>query len=222
MHPEQKWKVIESLLPQDISGKSVLDLGCNAGYFSIKMKELGASTVVGIDSNPRIITQAKFVADVLKKDIKYEINNIYDFLFSNQKKYDYVLFVGLMYHLRYPLLVLDRLFELTREKLIFQTALSITSFPAESSNLEIPDNFGIEEKNLFQHPEFPKMHFIEKNFNDDFSNWWICNFEGAQSLIRSAGFRILKRSENIFICEPKATRTSTLDYSQLMEKIKKT
>ena len=185
------------------------------------MKELGASTVLGIDSSPRSIEQAKFIANVLKKDIKYEIRNIYDFLFSEQPKYDYVIFVGLMYHLRYPLLVLDRLFELTRGKLIFQTALSNTSYPKEDSNLEIPDNFGMAEKHLFDNPEFPKMNFIEKKYNGDFSNWWICNLEGVQSLIRSAGFRILKRSENIFLCEPKTSRTLNLDYSQLMEKILK-
>jgi len=48
--PEKRWKHIEPYVPKDLTGKSVLDLGCNSGYLSMKMKKRGASRVVAVDS----------------------------------------------------------------------------------------------------------------------------------------------------------------------------
>ena len=45
-NPRGKWKVMESFLPEDLTGKTVLDLGGNEGFYSIQMKKRGASKVV--------------------------------------------------------------------------------------------------------------------------------------------------------------------------------
>src|SRR4051812_45956312 len=59
-HPEQKWRRFAHVVPADLRGKSVLDIGCNAGFFSIEMKRRGAERVVGIDFDERYLAQARF------------------------------------------------------------------------------------------------------------------------------------------------------------------
>src|SRR5690349_24757747 len=50
-YPEVKWQRFAHAIPADLSGKSVLDVGCNAGFYSIEMKRRGAERVVGIDTD---------------------------------------------------------------------------------------------------------------------------------------------------------------------------
>ena len=53
-------------MPADLTGRSVLDIGCNAGFYSFEMKRRGAARVLGVDSNPRYLDQARFAARVLR------------------------------------------------------------------------------------------------------------------------------------------------------------
>jgi len=152
-----KWKLFEPYVPKNLDGKTVLDLSCNAGFFSIKMKERGAK-VLGIDGDPEAIEEAKFAAEVLDLDIDYKLENIYDFLLKNKQKFDYVLFLGLFYHLRYPLLVLDRVANITKEKLYFQTDVR----NSDQTKITIPDDIPYNEIEIFNDPNFPKLFFIEK------------------------------------------------------------
>jgi tRNA (mo5U34)-methyltransferase len=121
-YPESRWRLIEPHIPEDLQGKTVLDLGCNAGYFSLQMKKRGA-TVTGIDVTPSFINQAEFIAEFFGLDIDYRVTNVYQYLLQNKNMFDYVLFLGLFYHLRYPLFVLDKLSEITNEKMYFQTVI---------------------------------------------------------------------------------------------------
>src|SRR5438105_15920154 len=59
-YPRQKWRRFEHALPNDLGDKSVLDIGCNAGFYSIEMKRRGAARVVGIDFIEHYLAQAKF------------------------------------------------------------------------------------------------------------------------------------------------------------------
>src|SRR5436190_20421764 len=59
-YPEIKWRTFADALPADLRGKTVLDIGCNAGFYSIEMKKRGADRVVAIDSDELYLEQAKF------------------------------------------------------------------------------------------------------------------------------------------------------------------
>ena len=85
----------------------MLDVGCNAGYFSIKMKQRGAS-VVGVDWYNEGIEQARFVADVLvlKRQSRSKRQNIYQSVTNNTKTFD---FLGVFYHLALPIVNLGLL-----------------------------------------------------------------------------------------------------------------
>src|SRR3954469_1886008 len=50
-YPNLKWRHFEHAIPADLRGRTVLDIGCNAGFYSIEMKRRGADRVVGIDSD---------------------------------------------------------------------------------------------------------------------------------------------------------------------------
>ena len=78
-YPAFKFARFADALPRDLSGKSVLDIGCNAGFYAIEMKRRGAAEVVGIDSDERYLAQARFAADALGfPDIRFEQLSVYD------------------------------------------------------------------------------------------------------------------------------------------------
>src|SRR5437867_12203189 len=61
-YPSARWAVIRPFVPGDLTGKTVLDIGCNSGFFGFKMKERHAARVVGIDIMPHILAQARFLS----------------------------------------------------------------------------------------------------------------------------------------------------------------
>src|SRR5436305_11320939 len=118
--PNIKWRQIANAIPQDLTGATVLDVGCNGGFYSIEMKKRGAKRVLGIDVDDRYLNQARFAANTLGVDIDLRKCSIYAAdKFAGQ--FDYVLFMGVFYHLRYPLMALDNLLKKVRGKLVFQT-----------------------------------------------------------------------------------------------------
>ncbi|HEY5029153.1 MAG TPA: DUF1698 domain-containing protein, partial [Candidatus Angelobacter sp.] len=100
--PNVKWKHIAPALPADLSGASVLDIGCNGGFHSIELKKRGASRVLGVDVDDRYLDQARFASQILGLDIEFAKCSVYD-VDSIPGQFDYVLFMGVFYHLRYPL-----------------------------------------------------------------------------------------------------------------------
>ena len=58
-YPAVKFASFANAIPQDLSGKSVLDIGCNAGFYSLEMKRRGAERVLGIDFDERYLAQAR-------------------------------------------------------------------------------------------------------------------------------------------------------------------
>src|SRR3546814_15677361 len=69
------------------------------------MKRRGASRVVAIDSDPRYLAQAELVAEVYDADIEFRQMSVYD-VAGLGERFDLALFMGVLYHLRHPLLEL--------------------------------------------------------------------------------------------------------------------
>src|SRR5947209_18697036 len=78
-YPGAKFRRFAPQLPKDLSGKSVLDIGCNAGFYSIEMKRRGAGRVLGIDSDERYLSQARLACEVLDfDDIEFARLDVYN------------------------------------------------------------------------------------------------------------------------------------------------
>jgi tRNA (mo5U34)-methyltransferase len=196
--PSYKWMEIASCLPDDLSGWNVLDIGCNAGFYCFELARLGAR-VVGIDSDPHYLAQARWAAGLygLTDRILFLEMQVYD-LIRTRGVFDLVLFLGVFYHLRYPLLGLDIVSRKTKRLMVFQTL----TMPGETV-YEGPDDFEIDERELMLDPGWPKMAFIEKRFAHDPTNWWAANHTGVEAMLRSSGFRIIGYPGlEVYLCEP--------------------
>ena len=66
-YPALKWRQFAGAVPEDLSGRTVLDIGCNAGFYALEMKRRGAERVVGIDSDETYLAQARFAAHLLER-----------------------------------------------------------------------------------------------------------------------------------------------------------
>src|SRR6185437_4890294 len=190
-YPTNKWKRFAHAIPSDLHGKTVLDVGCNAGFYSLEMKRRGADRVLGIDSDERYLNQARFAAEVSGLDIEWRRLSVYD-VESLNEQFDIVLFLGVLYHLRYPLLALDLLRRhVVRDSLVTQSMLRGSTHADPLA----PD-YPFSETDIFERPGFPKMYFVEKKYCADPTNWWIPNTPCMEAMLRSAGFEIVIQPES--------------------------
>ena len=195
-YPTVLWRHISSSVPRDLRGKTVLDIGCNAGFYSIEMKRRGAAQVVGLDTCDRYLAQARLAAEVCAVDIEFRKLSVYD-VAKLGERFDIVLLMGVLYHLRHPLLALDLLWEhAVGDLLLFQ------SMQRGSSDVErLREDYAFTERAIFDKPGFPKLHFIERAYCDDGTNWWIPNRACAEAMLRSAGFVILDSpAGEVYVC----------------------
>lgn len=196
--PAFKWEKIKKYIPDDLSGKTALDIGCNAGFYSLELARRGAR-VTAIDFDTNYLNQAEWVISRfgLEEQITLEHKQVYD-LAREDKQYDIIWFMGVFYHLRYPLLALDIISRKTREMLAFQTL----TMPGGGS-FEPSEDYTMDERDQMTDPEWPKAAFVEKWFNGDPTNWWIPNNSCIEAMLRSSGFKIINQpGREIFLCRP--------------------
>ena len=195
--PNIKWKHIAAVIPQDLSGATVLDIGCNGGFYSLEMKKRGAERVLGIDVDDRYLKQASFAARTLGLDIEFEKRSVYE-VDSISGQFDYVLFMGVFYHLRYPLFALDKVVKKIGGKLLFQTMIR----GSEQARAWESD-YHFWNKEIFTHPDFPCVYFIEDSYANDPTNWWLPNRGAAEAMLRSSGLEIVAHPElETWLCVP--------------------
>jgi tRNA (mo5U34)-methyltransferase len=195
-YPAVKWKSFADAIPKDLTGKSVLDIGCNGGFYSIEMKKRGAARVLGVDFDEDYLAQARFAAQVTGLDIEFRQLSVYD-VGALGERFDVVLFMGVLYHLRHPLLALDLLYEhAVGDLLVFQ------SMQRGSKDVEdVAENYDFWQTEMFDRPAYPKLHFIENRYADDPTNWWVPNAACAEAMLRSAGFTIVAHPEDeVYVC----------------------
>jgi tRNA (mo5U34)-methyltransferase len=163
-------------LPSDLSGKSVLDIGAWDGVFTFEAERRGASRVLATDSycwsgegwgtKEGFLTASRILgsqADDLEIDVM-------DLSPERVGTFDLVLFVGVLYHLRHPLLALERVASVTGDQLIFDS---------HTAKVEDPD---------------PVMLFYPgTELNDDPTNWWGANPPAVEAMLRDVGFRRIER-----------------------------
>jgi tRNA (mo5U34)-methyltransferase len=195
-YPQIKYERFSQSLPQDLTGKSVLDIGCNAGFYSLEMKRRGADRVLGIDSDEHYLAQARFAAEVLGHDVRFERMTVWQ-IGSLGERFDLVIFMGVLYHLRHPLLALDLIHDhVARNLLLFQ---SMQRGSREIATVA-PD-YDFHRAVHFDEPGYPKLHFIEQRYSHDETNWWVPNRACVEAMLRSSGFSIESQLEDeVYLC----------------------
>ncbi len=201
-YPTVKWRNFADAIPADLGGRTVLDIGCNAGFYSMAMKRRGAARVLGIDYDEDYLAQARFAADVEGLDIEFRNLSVYD-VGALGERFDVVLFFGVLYHLRHPLLALDLIHaHVARDLFVFQ---SMQRGSERVTSLE-PD-YEFDETAIFDDPGYPKLHFIERAYAHDPTNWWTPNRACAEAMLRDAGFVIESHPESeVYVCRQVARK----------------
>ena len=195
-YPREKWRRFSQAIPDNLEGKSVLDIGCNAGFYAMEMKRRGADRVLGLDTDDEYLAQARFAADISGLKIEFRKLSAYD-VSALAEQFDLVIFMGVLYHLRHPLLALDLIHEhVARDLLLFQSMLR-----GDSGLEPIADNYDFWTASQFDSPSYPRLHFIEHKYADDPTNWWAPNRACAEAMLRSAGFAVLAHPEDeVYLC----------------------
>jgi tRNA (mo5U34)-methyltransferase len=196
------WSMVEPAFPKDMTGKTVLDIGCNAGFYSLQLHGRGAR-VTGIEHDPHYLAQARFAADIVGAEIEYIQMDVYD-VDRLGRKFDYVLFLGVLYHLRHPLYALEKVAGMVRERLVFQSMLR-----GKTNVFQTAPDYPITERDVFLEDGFPAMYFIENRYAGDPTNWWIPNRAAMEAMLRTAGLYVEDRAgAEVFYCSPMAGRAA--------------
>ena len=179
-HPAKPWETIGKCLPEDLTGKTVLDVGCNAGFYSIEAKRRGARRVLGVDGQRQHVRQAVFVRKALGLDIEYRRMNIYELTRRRVGEFDITLALGLVYHLKHLVLALENLYEVTRELLVVETAI----LPPKRTPKSFTHPVGRAEMRL--HP----LAYVENphGAKEQVFNWFLPGVEALTALLRNTGF----------------------------------
>jgi tRNA (mo5U34)-methyltransferase len=179
-HPWGTWQIVRRCLPQDLAGKSVLDVGCNAGFYTVQAKQMNAGHVLGVDSQRLHIRQARFVSRVLGLDIEYRRMSVYDLSPAGTGKFDITLALGLIYHCKHPLLALQKLFQVTREQLILESAVLAPAHPFESFQEELG---GLDCR-------FHALAYVENDpaCKEAVYNWFVPSVDCLAAMMKDVGF----------------------------------
>jgi len=186
--------VLDSLnalgLPFDCKGKRVLDLGARDGFFSFEMEKRGAE-VLAVDYALPTATGFSVSAEILNSRVPYKVDNIYSLSSEKYGRFDIILCLGLIYHLRNPMLALDIIRSLCKsDALLFvesaiMTDLFYRCFDAIHRVLQM----GLGEKRV---PANTMWRFLPVcTLKSDGTNCWLPSLKGLQSALESAEFQVL-------------------------------
>lgn len=205
-YPAFKWARFKHVLPEDLGGASVLDIGCNAGFYALEMKRRNAGRVVAIDSDPHYLRQAEFAARQTGLAIEFLQMSVYDVARLGEK-FDLVLFMGVLYHLRHPLLALDLLHEhVVGGRMLFQCMQR-----GETEIAAVESDYDFFNAGIFEQPGYPKLFFVEDRYANDPTNWFIPNKSAVEAMLRSAGFVLLANPEREVYLVEKGSRPEAVE-----------
>lgn len=170
-------------LPNDLTGFEVLDVGCSDGFFSFECERRGAKRVLAVDNFSSVyIDEPKgFWAahKLLESKVEFLQSDIFDLDPGKVGQFDLVLFLGVLYHLRHPLLAMEKLAALTKDRLILETEIA----PAPSGLRQ-----WIASKLAGAFPVAYMEFYAKEEINRDPTTWWAPTTVCAEAMLQSCGF----------------------------------
>lgn len=168
------------LLPEDLSGKSVLDIGCWDGFYSFECERRGAARVVAADVWE---TAGRGAFDLAREELGSKVEpveaSVYDLPEAlGGERFDLVLFLGVLYHLRHPLLGLEKVAACTRP-----------------GGLTVIDTL-VDCEALFGRP---LMSFYPgTEVNGDPTTWWAPNLPCMSTMLSTCGYSKVVSTVQVF------------------------
>jgi tRNA (mo5U34)-methyltransferase len=163
-------------LPADLSGQTVLDVGCWDGFYSFEAERRGASRVLATDSFTwqRKSWGSKDGFDLARRVLSSRVEDLeIDVLDLSPERvgvFDVVLFLGVLYHMKHPMLALERVAAVTRRLLVVETVIDLLYAPR------------------------PALAFYPgAELNQDDSNWFGPSPSAVEAMLRAAGFPRVER-----------------------------
>jgi tRNA (mo5U34)-methyltransferase len=197
--PAGFFRYFRRAVPRDLTGLTVLDVGCNAGFYAFELKRRGAARVLAVDHDPRYLRQAELARAQLGLDVEFRRLEAYQVDRLAPERFDLVLFLGVFYHLRHPLYALEQVARRVRGRLLFQT---MERGPAGGA---VAPDYPLAEREVFLGERYPRMYFVEDAYAGDATNWWIPNPAATRAVLRSCGLRITGQPcPEVYVCVPGA------------------
>jgi tRNA (mo5U34)-methyltransferase len=160
--------------PASLAGRSVLDIGAWDGFFSFEAERRGAARVVATDhyawhgpgwgtgNGKAGFELARNALGSRVQDVDIDVMELAP---ERIGTFDVVLFLGVLYHLRHPLLALERVASVTSNLLILETVVDMVGFRR------------------------PAVAFYpDRDLSGDPTNWWGPNVPAVNGMLRSVGF----------------------------------
>ena len=168
-HPLSKFKVVEGVIPfRYLSGRSMLDVGCNAGYNTINAAAKYGLSCTGIDVVPRHVEVSRFFSELADVDAEFLISSAETF--TRPAAFDVVLHLGTLYHLPNPLLSLKNTFDNLR-----------------------PGGYLALETQVYDHPDDPNICYFMHMQNNDKTNFWALSTSVLTKFLELVGFRDIRQ-----------------------------
>jgi tRNA (mo5U34)-methyltransferase len=158
---------------------------------------------VAVDLDDHYLRQARWARAQFGVEDRVELRRLHVYeLLRLQQRFDLVLFLGVLYHLRYPLLALDTVAACVERLLVLQTLTA----PGEDV-ITPPHDLALEERAQLTEPGWPSLAFIERSLEGDPTNWWAPNHACVEAMLRASGFEVVERpGHELYVCRPHPDR----------------
>lgn len=202
IHWHQRWEVFQGVftpgrnsverlcafaqLPPDLSGKRVLDIGALNGCFSFECERRGASEVIAYSlENPKESGFNK-LKSLLNSKVSYIQGSVYSLSPETLGLFDVILFFGVLYHLRYPLLAIDRIRTVSKGMVYVETHVVTNFHLVRKPFTFIGLLLGLSL--LFKTTPIWRQYREYELHPQDQSNWFGPNIRAVIESFESAGF----------------------------------
>jgi tRNA (mo5U34)-methyltransferase len=175
-------------IPDRLDGLRILDIAPWNGFFGFECVRRGAAEVVSFGPDDPNETGYNKTRQLLRLDnCKYIQGSVYDLSPEIHGHFDIVLFLGLIYHLRYPLLALDRIYDVTKDRLFADSPISDWRILDKTVSVDHA-RLILQQGRIMN--QLPLTYFTKGSETGDPYNWFIPNKCAFRDFVKSSGFII--------------------------------
>jgi len=168
--------------PKDFTGKTVLDVGSYEGFFSFEAERRGATYVLATDRHPADHCGFATARELLGSKVDYRVASVYDLDPAEFGTFDVVLFPGVLYHLRHPLLALGRIHSVCREYVFLETHVLDRAFLGDGARVALGEmHRALASAAVLQ-------FYPHDELNQDPSNWFAPSVRCVEQMLATSGF----------------------------------